>query len=150
MTLKRIGLVLVATLALALPSAAQQRRATRPAPQAEPPKEQPQPAAPEPEIDLPYEPELLKLSEVMGSLAFLRELCTGSAEPLWRERMAALIDSEGRSAARKARLAGAWNRGFRAYALVYRSCTPSAREALVRLAREGDTLAATLAGRFGG
>lgn len=145
----RAALALLATLALAAPAAAQQTR--RPAGTAQPaPKQEPVPPAPEPEIDLPYEPELLKLSEAMGALAFLRGLCTGAEEPLWRERMAALIESEGRSAARKARLAAAWNRGFRAYALVYRSCTLSAQEALVRLAREGEALSKALAGRFGG
>ena len=106
----------------------------------------PVPEAPPP----PYDPELLKLSEAMGSMAFLRVLCTGAEEPVWRERMSALMDAEARSSARRERLAAAYNRGYRSYALVYRNCTESAQEALVRLAREGEALSRTLAGRFGG
>jgi uncharacterized protein (TIGR02301 family) len=127
----------------ASPAAAQPRPATTPpapAPQPEPPSE-PLP---------PYNAELMRLSETMGAIAFLRTLCTGADEPVWRERMAALIESEAKTTARREALAGAYNQGFRAYAITYRACTESAQEALVRLAREGDRLARALAGRFGG
>ncbi len=134
----------------ALPAPAQQRPATqpqRPPAQAAPQPEQP-PAPPEPLP--PYNAELMKLSETMGSIAFLRTLCVGTDEPLWRDKMTQLIESEARSPARREALAGAYNQGFRAYALTYRACTESAREALVRLAREGDRLSRALATRFGG
>ena len=43
--------------------------------------------------------------------------------------MKALIESEGVTPARRDRLAGAYNRGYRGYALTYRVCTPAAHEA---------------------
>jgi uncharacterized protein (TIGR02301 family) len=131
--------LLMCALALATPLRAQQGRAAPPAP-----------ASPAPETPPPYEPDLLKLAEAMGSIAFLRVLCTGTEEPVWRERMASLIESEGRTPARRDTLTATYNRGYRSYALVYRTCTASAEEALVRLAREGESLSRTLAGRFGG
>ncbi len=138
----KIRIAAFAALAiLASPAPAQQgRNAAPPAP----PQSAPEPPPP------PYEPELLRLSEAMGSIAFLRGLCTGAEEPVWRERMSSLIESEARTPARREKLAGAYNRGYRSYALVYRNCTPSAQEALVRLAREGEGLSRALAGRFGG
>ena len=65
-------------------------------------------------------------------------------------RMKALIDSEGVTPARRDRLAGAYNRGYRGYALTYRVCTPAAHEAAARYVAEGDRLSHALAGRFGG
>ena len=130
------------SLCLASPAMAQQRGSQPPQPA------QPAPQPPEPLP--PYNAELMRLSEAMGSIAFLRTLCTGADEPIWRERMAALIESEARTQARRDDLAGAYNQGYRAYALTYRTCTESAQEALVRLAREGDQLSRALSGRFGG
>jgi uncharacterized protein (TIGR02301 family) len=107
------------------------------------------PAEPEPPPP-PYEKELLRLSEVMGSLAFLRALCATSDAGEWPKRMQALLESEGTTARRRERLAGAYNRGYRGYALTYRTCTPSATEAITRYLKEGETLSRNLAGRYGG
>ncbi|MGL4727201.1 MAG: TIGR02301 family protein, partial [Bosea sp. (in: a-proteobacteria)] len=113
------------------------------------PSQAPAPEPP-PEPLPPYNTDLMKLSEVMGAIAFLRTLCTGADEAIWRDRMAMLIESEARTPPRREALAGAYNQGFRGYALTYRSCTESAQEALVRLARDGDRLSRALSGRFGG
>ncbi|HEV7256926.1 MAG TPA: TIGR02301 family protein [Bosea sp. (in: a-proteobacteria)] len=111
---------------------------------------EPAPApAPEPPPP-PYEPQLLKLAEIMGSLAYLRTLCAGKEAQEWRDRMTALIEAEGRTPLRRERLTSAYNRGFRAYALTHRSCTPGTQEASTRLAAEGERLARSLAGRYGG
>jgi uncharacterized protein (TIGR02301 family) len=135
-------------LALAAPALAQTPRPQqRPAPAVAPP------AAPEPPPEpppAPYEPDLLRLAEIMGSLAYLRGLCGGPEAAGWRDKMLALVESEGRSPARKERLAGAYNRGFRAYALTHRACSPTAEEATARLGIDGERLSRALAGRFGG
>jgi uncharacterized protein (TIGR02301 family) len=94
-----------------------------------------------------YEKELLRLSEVIGALAFLRELCDASDAAQWPERMQALLDSEG--PARAERLAGAYNRGYGAFALTYRVCTPSAELAIARYLDEGDRLSRLIASRYG-
>jgi uncharacterized protein (TIGR02301 family) len=111
------------------------------------------PAEPPPALEPPpppYEKEVLRLSEIVGSLAFLRALCASSDAAEWPKRMQALLESEGTTPARRERLAGAYNRGYRGYALTYRTCTPSATEATARYLKEGETLSRNLAGRFGG
>jgi uncharacterized protein (TIGR02301 family) len=108
-------------------------------------------AGPQPESPpAPYEKDLLRLAEVMGSLAFLRTLCNASDAPEWPKRMQALIDTEGTSPGRKERLAGAYNRGYRSFSITYRICTASAAEATARYLKEGETLSRGIAGRFGG
>ncbi len=112
---------------------------------------QPQQPAPEPEpAPTPYEPQLLRLAEIMGSLAYLRALCGGGEADEWRSRMAALIEAEGRSGPQRERLTAAYNRGFRAYSVTHRLCTPVSQEASARLAEEGGRLSRALAGRYGG
>lgn len=94
-----------------------------------------------------YEKELLRLSEVIGALAFLRGLCEAEDAAEWSEKMQALLDAEG--PARAERLAGAYNRGYGAFALTYRVCTPSAELAISRYLDEGDQLSRLIASRYG-
>lgn len=94
-----------------------------------------------------YEKELLRLAEVIGALAFLRELCDAADAAEWPERMQALLEAEG--PARAERLAGAYNRGYGAFALTYRVCTPSADLAISRYLDEGDRLSRLIASRYG-
>lgn len=97
-----------------------------------------------------YEPDLMRLSEVMGALSFLRMLCNASDAPEWHKRMSALIDSEARDAETRARLAGAFNQGYNAFAVTYRACTPAAQMAVSRYLEEGEKLSRAIAARFGG
>lgn len=147
MTARLLGSALLCALLAGGPALSQsnQPRQSPPASQrqAEPP---PEPEAPPP----PYEPQLLKLAEIMGSLAYLRTLCGAREAQDWRERMAALLESEGRGPQRRERLASAYNRGFRAYSATHRVCSEGSQEASSRLAGEGEKLARALAGRFGG
>ena len=152
-------LIALLLIALTLPADAQQQQQqqgrgarpppTRSAPAPVPGKPAEPPPAPEPPPP-PYEKEVLRLSEIVGSLAFLRALCASSDAAEWPKRMQALLESEGTTPARRERLAGAYNRGYRGYALTYRTCTPSATEATARYLKEGETLSRNLAGRFGG
>ncbi|RVU17167.1 TIGR02301 family protein [Methylobacterium oryzihabitans] len=140
-------LILAAALVLALGAgAAAQTRARAPA---KPPEKE---APPPPPADLPapYDRDLLRLSEILGALGFLRDLCGQPDAAEWPARMQALIEAEGGSQARRDRLAGAYNRGYRGYAVNYRTCTASAREAATRFLAEGERLSVTLSGRFGG
>jgi uncharacterized protein (TIGR02301 family) len=108
--------------------------------------EAPEPEAPPP----PYEPQLLRLSEIMGALAFLRPLCGEDDGSDWRKRMESLIEVEATSTSRKERLAGAYNKGYTEYAQSYRRCTPAAEMLIRRYADEGGKLTRELSGRFGG
>jgi len=110
-----------------------------------------EPARPEPETPAPaYEPQLLALAEIIGSLSYLRTLCETREAQDWRERMTALLEAEGRSPQRRERLAGAYNRGYRAYSATHRTCGDGTQEASARLAADGERLARALANRFGG
>lgn len=86
----------------------------------------------------------------MGTLSFLRGLCGKPDADEWRGRMNALLGAEAATASRRARLAGAFNRGFVGYEATYHVCTPSAELVIVRSLAEGDRLARDLSTRFGG
>lgn len=133
------------------PQPRQQQRRQQPAnPQPAQPAN-PQAAAPQVEPPpAPYERELLRLAEIMGSLAFLRSLCTSPDAAEWPRRMQALLDAEGTTPGRRERIAGAYNRGFGAFGLTYRVCTPSAVEATNRYVKEGDQITRNLTTRYGG
>ncbi|MEI5665698.1 TIGR02301 family protein [Bosea sp. CCNWLW174] len=149
MTKGALAAVMLAALA-ASPHAllAQARRPAQPQQQQQRPAE---PAPPEPESPAPpYEPQLLQLAEIIGSLSYLRTLCEAREAQDWRERMATLLESEGRSPQRRERLASAYNRGYRAYSATHRTCSDGTQEASARLAQEGEKLAKALASRFGG
>ena len=123
------------------------RPATTPSPAPQPAA--PQPGGPEPPPP-PYEPQLLRLSEIMGALSYLRDLCGDRDGDSWRNRMRGLLDAEAQTANRRERLAGAYNRGFRGYEIQYRTCTPNAQLIIHRFLDEGERLARDVTGRFGG
>ncbi len=147
MTAPRSALILGVALALATPlspATAQQR----PAPRA--PAAPTQPAPPPQETPAPYEPDLLRLAEVIGALSHLREVCDMKDGDAWRARMAALVATEGTTPQRQERLAGAFNRGFRTYADIHRACAPAARLLIERFVQEGAKLSRDLANRYSG
>ncbi len=97
----------------------------------------------------PYEPELLRLSEILGALTYLRDICGNTDAESWRGRMQALLDSEAKTATRKEHLAGAYNRGFHGYEISYRACTPNAQVIIKRFLAEGEKIAHDVANRYG-
>lgn len=98
--------------------------------------------------DPPYHAKLLRLSEVLGSVHFLRNLC-GETGASWRNSMADLMDSEKPTAARKAQLTASFNHGYRAFDGVYVRCTGSAISALDGYMKEGTALSQEIASRYG-
>ncbi|OLP58781.1 TIGR02301 family protein [Xaviernesmea oryzae] len=100
--------------------------------------------------DAAYDPRLLRLSEILGSVDYLRMLCKSPDAAEWRQSMEALIAQEARGEeARRTRMTAAFNRGYRAFASVYTQCTPSAVTAERQYRAEGATLAAEIVARFG-
>jgi uncharacterized protein (TIGR02301 family) len=85
----------------------------------------------------PYDDKLLRLAEIMGAVHYLRELCSANEGQIWRERMKELLDAEGSSALRRARLTRSFNQGYRSYNRTYVTCTPSAQNAVNRFLTEG-------------
>ena len=98
----------------------------------------------------PYEADLLRLAELMGSLAYLRDLCNDGDGAEFRRRMAGLIEVDPRSQDEKDQLAGAFNRGFDGYRLTYRVCTSNARATIAAYLAESQRLAKSVATRYGG
>lgn len=105
-------------------------------------------ASPALAVDPPYQPEMERLSEVMGSLYFLQPLCRPQAGADWRTEMDDLITLDQPDDDRKQRLAGAFNSGYEAYARLYRACTVSADEALTRLLVEAEKIARDIHTRY--
>ena len=98
-------------------------------------------------IDPPYQRQMERLSEIMGSLYFLQPLC-GSSSVDWRVQMADLITLDKPDEDRRQRLAGAFNAGYTAYARFHHACTPAAQEALTRLLQEAERTARDIHTRF--
>ena len=98
-------------------------------------------------VDPPYEPQMERLAEVLGSLYFLNPLCKPGATD-WRSQMADLVRLDEPDEDRQQRLYGAFNSGYTAYSRLYRNCTPSAQEALARLLIEAEATARDIHGRY--
>ena len=108
----------------------------------------PAPAPVGPVETKPYDPQLMRLAEILGALTYLRDLCGSGDADQWRVRMQTLLDAEGTPAARKDRLAGAYNRGIEGYSLSYRICTANARAVIERFLEEGSQIAKAVENRY--
>lgn len=88
----------------------------------------------------PYDDRLMRLSEILGAVHYLRELCGANEGQYWRDRMRELMDAEGSTALRKAKLTRAFNQGYRSYSRTYNTCSRSAQTAITRFLSEGSGL----------
>jgi uncharacterized protein (TIGR02301 family) len=105
-------------------------------------------ATPARALDAPYDDELMRLAELLGSLHYLRNLC-GDPQSTWREQMEALMQVEDPEPARRARFIASFNRGYRSFDSIYTTCTDSAVEAIERYMLEGETLTKEIAAKYG-
>ncbi len=104
----------------------------------------------ETEKPTPYDDRLARLSEIIGAVHYLRNLCKADGEPEWRRSLQELLDAETQAEPkRRARMTAAYNRGYRSFASVYTSCTPAAVRAEQNYRNEGATLATEITARFG-
>lgn len=96
----------------------------------------------------PFADELEQLSETLGSLQFLAELCDDEEQP-WRNEMEAILAvAEGTDDWRQ-RLTDRYNLGYISFAAAYRNCTSAARAAIDLYRTRGAALAAYIASEFG-
>ena len=137
--IKPAFLAIVATVAAAVapaPSCAQ-NAAGAPKQHQAPAPTPPKPAA----IDeRPYDTQLFRLAEILGTLHYLRELCGANEGQVWREHMRELTASEGTSALRRAKLVENFNRGYRDYSRTYRTCTQPAIVAIQRYMEQASAI----------
>lgn len=96
-----------------------------------------------------YDEQMMRLSEILGSLHYLRELCGANEGQLWRRKMQELIETEEPTPERRAEMTSRFNRGFRAFRETYRDCTDAALEANNRYIFEGTKLSSEIPTRYG-
>jgi uncharacterized protein (TIGR02301 family) len=143
---RAFGLAAVIIIASAATAFAQTAAPATPPQDKDKDKDKP-PAEPPPP---PYEPQLLRLSEIMGSLAYLRGLCGAHDADAFHAKISALLTIEATTDARKERLAGAYNHGFQGYAMTYRVCTPAAHAVIAHFLDEAAKISKDVASRYGG
>ena len=85
----------------------------------------------------PYDDKLMRLSEILGAVHSLRELCGANEGQAWRERMRELIDTDKGSALRRVKLTKSFNQGYRSFRRTYQSCNPQAQATLSKFVAEG-------------
>src|SRR6267143_474500 len=85
----------------------------------------------------PFDGDLQRLAEILGTLHYLRGICGTNEGPKWRNEMQALIDAETPSGDRRARMIAGFNRGYNGLQETYRTCTPAATVPIRRYIEEG-------------
>jgi len=162
MPMFRILLAALLALGIAAPARAQfwgaplaqpQAPAARPAP-AKPaaPGLPSQPAGPPPppvqDQPAPYDPDLERLSEILGAVHFLRGICNFNDGQKWRSEAQALIDAEAPTGNRHDEMVASFNRGYRGFQQTYRTCTASADVVVRRYLEEGARIARDITARY--
>jgi uncharacterized protein (TIGR02301 family) len=96
----------------------------------------------------PFDGDLERLSEVLGALHYLRNICGSNEGAKWRNEMQALIDAETPTGDRRTRMIAGFNRGYSGFQQTYRTCTPAATVAIHRYLQEGAKLSRDLTARY--
>jgi uncharacterized protein (TIGR02301 family) len=96
----------------------------------------------------PFDGDLQRLAEILGTLHYLRAICGANEGPKWRNEMQALIDAETPSGDRRARMIAGFNRGYNGFQQTYRTCTPAASVAIRRYIEEGSRISRDLTARY--
>lgn len=97
----------------------------------------------------PYDDKLLRLSEILGAIHYLRTLCGAGEGNKWRDTMNSILEAEEPLPNRRARLIAHFNRGYRTFYGSYSSCTPLALVAVERYMKEGTLLSKQITDRYG-
>jgi len=96
----------------------------------------------------PFDADLQRLSEILGTLHYLRGICGANEGAKWRNEMQALIDAETPSGERRTRMIAGFNRGYNGFQTTYRTCTPAADVAIRRYLDEGAKISRDLTARY--
>ena len=96
----------------------------------------------------PYDADLARLAEILGSLQYLRGVCGANEGQKWRNEMQTLIDAEAPNGERKRKIVASFNRGYRGFQQTYRTCTPAADVAIRRYLDEGAKIAREITARY--
>ncbi|MEQ9520036.1 MAG: TIGR02301 family protein [Parvibaculum sp.] len=96
------------------------------------------------------ESDLVRLSEILGAVHHLREVCNANEGQLWRGKMQELLKLEEPSTDLKELLIARFNRAYHQHRQAYARCTGQARTDATRLLDEGAALTDRLAARTRG
>jgi uncharacterized protein (TIGR02301 family) len=96
----------------------------------------------------PYDTELQRLAEILGSLQYLRTVCGAKEGQKWRAEMQSLIDAEAPGGERRRKIVASFNNGYRGFEQTYRTCTPAADLAIRRYLDEGAKIAREITARY--
>ena len=96
----------------------------------------------------PFDNDLQRLAEILGSLQYLRGVCGANEGQKWRHEMQTLIDAEAPSGERRRKIVASFNRGYRGFQQTYRTCTPAADVAIRRYLDEGAKIAREITARY--
>lgn len=100
------------------------------------------------EAAAPFDADLQRLAEILGTLHYLRGICGTNEGQKWRSEMQALVDAETPSGERRNRMIAAFNRGYNGFQQTYRTCTPAANVAIRRYLEEGSKISRNLTARY--
>ena len=97
----------------------------------------------------PFDGALMRLSEILGGLHYLRGLCSPTEGAKWRNQMQALLDAEAPAGStRRAQMMASFNRGYHGFQQAYRTCTPAADMAIRRSLEEGAKISRDVTARY--
>jgi uncharacterized protein (TIGR02301 family) len=96
----------------------------------------------------PFDADLQRLAEILGTLHYLRGICGNNEGAKWRNEMQSLVDAETPSGERRARMIAGFNRGYNGFQQTYRTCTPAAGIAIRRYIEEGAKISRDLTARY--
>ncbi|KPG01431.1 hypothetical protein IP86_04020 [Rhodopseudomonas sp. AAP120] len=96
----------------------------------------------------PFDADLQRFAEILGTLHYLRGICGSNEGAKWRNEMQALIDAETPAGDRRTRLIAGFNRGYNGFQQTYRTCTPAAKVAIRRYLEEGSKISRDLTARY--
>jgi uncharacterized protein (TIGR02301 family) len=100
------------------------------------------------EAAAPFDNDLQRFAEILGTLHYLRGICGSNEGGKWRNEMQALLDAETPTGERRARMIAGFNRGYNGFQQTYRTCTPAATLAIRRYLDEGLKISRDLTARY--
>jgi uncharacterized protein (TIGR02301 family) len=112
------------------------------------PPQMQQPEGAAPAAPTPYDPDLQRLSEILGAVHYLRGICGSNDGQKWRNEAQTLIDAEAPSGDRRDQMVQSFNRGYRGFQQSYRTCTPAANVVIHRYLQEGAKIARDITARY--
>jgi uncharacterized protein (TIGR02301 family) len=96
----------------------------------------------------PFDGDMQRLAEILGTLHYLRTICGANEGQKWRDEMQAMVDAETPSGERRDRMIASFNRGYRGFQQTYRTCTPAADFAIRRYLEEGAKISREITARY--